>query len=163
MLTGIKDGFEARGIAVKCLFSMRDPVSRIRSHLKMEIAKGRISQDSEVDALTSFYAGPEAAARMRYDITLQEMKKAFTNGQCYTTIFEKMFQAEEITKFARWAGVAADPDAGAKRVNARGSGQSPLPASLEETIAKHYRPVYEAAAQAHPEVIDLWRSARHVL
>ena len=46
-LKRIKDGFEAKDIPVKVMFAMRDPVARLRSHLKMEMAKGRVPARAE--------------------------------------------------------------------------------------------------------------------
>lgn len=163
MLAGIRDGFAKRGIRVRAMFSMRDPVARLRSQLKMEMAKGRVTERDEASALAAFYAGEEAAARMRYDLTLAAMDEVFAPEDRYVALFETLFSPDGVAAFARWADVPVEPEAGAAPVNARGSGKNALPEDLVAEIARHYRPVYEAAAARNPEVARLWPSARHAL
>ncbi|MGX9354299.1 sulfotransferase family protein [Roseobacteraceae bacterium S113] len=163
ILGGIQDGFAARGLRVRAMFSMRDPVARLRSHLKMEMAKGRVDEGNEAQALEAFYAGPEAAARMRYDLTLEAMEAVFAPEHRFIALFETLFSAEGTAEFANWAEVPLEPDAGAAPVNARGSGKNALPEDLAAKIARHYAPVYEAAARRKPEVEALWPSAKYVL
>ncbi|WP_425038957.1 sulfotransferase family protein [Primorskyibacter sp. S187A] len=163
MLAGIRDGFAARDIKVRAMFSMRDPVARLRSHLKMEMAKGRIDETDEISALDAFFAGPEAAARMRYDLTLAAMEEVFAPQDRFITLFETLFTPEGVSEFAQWADVPLEPEAGSVSVNARGSGKETLPDSLMAKIALHYRPVYEAAARRKPEIARLWPSAAYVL
>lgn len=163
MLKGICDGFADRGITTKVMFSMRDPVARLRSHLKMEMAKGRITEGDETAALEAFFAGPEAAARMRYDMTLEAMEATFSPENRFVALFETLFTPIGTAEFAQWADVPVEQNAGSAPVNARGSGKTSLDEGLTARIAQHYSPVYEAAARRRPEIVELWPSARFVL
>ncbi len=164
MLAGIRDGFEARGIPTRAFFAMRDPVARLRSHMRMDQQKGYIdSSENEAEDMRSFFAGPEAAARMRYDLTLAAMEQSFAPEARYICLFEEMFTPAGVAAFSAFAEVPADPQAGSQQVNARGSGSAPLPEELEQQIALHYRPVYEAVARRLPQITTLWPSARWVL
>lgn len=163
MLAAIRDGFAARNIAVKALFAMRDPVARLRSHLRMDRQKGRIPDGGdEAEALRAFYPTEEAAARSRYDRTLDALEAVFAPGDRHVCLFEELFTPDGTAAFAAFAGVPTDPAAGRVQVNARGARTAPLSPALEAEIARHYRPVYEAAAARLPQVVDLWPSARHV-
>lgn len=156
-------GFDSRGIAVKVLFSMRDPVDRLRSHLRMEMDKGRLPHSPENEApLRAFYASPEAEARSRYDQTLTALESVFAPSDRFVTTFETLFTASCITDLSRFAGVPVDPQAGMRAVNSRARGAA-LSDDLTAEIAQHYAPVYEAVARRLPHIIEVWPSARYVL
>lgn len=160
MLAGIRDGFAAKDIHSRAMFAMRDPVARLRSHLAMEIAKGRVKNGDEAALLEEFFNTPEAAARSRYDLTLAAIEAVFAPEDRFTTLFEELFTPEGTARFADWAGVATEAGAGGRAVNARGSGATSLPEALEARIVATYRPVYEAVFARLPQARTLWPSAR---
>lgn len=163
LLDEIQSGFTKRDIAVKVVFAMRDPVARLDSHLRMEVAKGRVTRKgTEAERLRSFYASDEATARSRYDRTLSVVDTCVAPEDLHLCLFEDMFTPKGISALAAFAGVAEEPEAGAKAVNARAKGEA-VPNELAAEIAAHYRPVYEAVAERLPQVAHLWPSARYVL
>lgn len=163
LLERIKTGMAAQGAAVKVLFSMRDPVDRLRSHLRMEMAKGRLPASDDNEApLRAFYASKEAKARSHYNQTLNAIEQVFEPANTHICLFEDLFTPEGITALARFANVPADPLAGSKMVNAREKGRG-ISEALEAEIANHYAPVYTAVAARLPQVKTLWPSARFVL
>lgn len=162
-LARIRDGFATRGIAVKTLFSMRDPVDRLRSHLRMEMEKGRQPQSTDNEApLAAFYASDEAEARSRYDRTLENIESVFDPADCYVTAFETLFTANGIADLSRFAQVPIDAQAGMRAVNSRAKG-SGISETLEAEIAHHYAPVYRAVARRLPQIAEIWPSARFAL
>ncbi|WP_121629725.1 sulfotransferase family protein [Tropicibacter alexandrii] len=164
MLTGIRDGFAERDIAVKVIFAMRDPVARLRSQLKMDLDKGYLnSSGDEAADLAAFHAGAEAAARTRYDMTLDAVEQVFEAENRHICLFEEMTTPDGIADLSRFADIPADPKAGGQQVNARGSGGNPLPEDLTRAIAQHYAPVYHAVAARLPQIAQVWPSARYVL
>lgn len=156
-LARIRDGMAAHGIETRIIFAMRDPVERLRSHLNMDRAKGYTQAD-----LAAFYATDEAEARSRYDRTLDTITAVFPPEAVHLCLFETLFTPDGITALAEFAGVAADTEAGAERVNAR-SGSAPVDAALSADIARHYAPVYTRVAEVFPQISELWPSARVVL
>ncbi|AUC55263.1 hypothetical protein CDO87_19765 [Sagittula sp. P11] len=162
-LARIKQGFEQRGIAVKVLFSMRDPVDRIRSHMRMEMAKDRLpSSEDNTEPLRAFYAGAEAEARTRYDRTMTAIAQVFAPQDSHLCLFEELFTPKGIAALAQFAEVPVDADAGGQAVNARAKG-SGLSEDIVAEIATHYRPVYEAVALRFPQIASLWASAKYAL
>lgn len=162
-LARIKQGFEQRGIAVKVLFSMRDPVDRIRSHMRMEMAKDRLpSSEDNTEPLRAFYAGAEAEARTRYDRTMTAIAQVFAPQDSHLCLFEQLFTPKGIAALAQFAEVPVDADAGGQAVNARAKG-SGLSEDIVAEIATHYRPVYEAVALRFPKIASLWASAKYAL
>lgn len=163
VLARIRDGFSTRGITVKALFSMRDPVDRLRSHLRMEMEKGRQPESPDNDApLAAFYATDEAAARTRYDLTLDAIEAVFAPENRFLTPFETLFTAHGIAELSRFADVPVDPQAGMRAVNSRSKG-SGVSEDLEAEIAHHYAGVYESATRRLPQVAEVWPSARFAL
>lgn len=159
----IQSGFAPHGIAVKAVFSMRDPVARLESHFRMELAKKRLPPDADVvTSLRAFYPGVEAEARSRYDHTLAVLEQCFAPEDRHICLFEEVFTPEGIAALSRFANVPVDADAGARSVNARAKG-APLPQDLVAEIAQHYQPVYAAVAKRLPQVAELWPSARFAL
>ncbi|MGP6088309.1 hypothetical protein [Antarctobacter jejuensis] len=162
MLARIKSGLEVHGITLKLIFSVRDPVDRIRSQMRMEMEKGRLPVSAENEApLRAFYATAEAEARTRYDTTLDAIEAIFAPEDCFITCFETLFTAHGITDLSRFAGVPVDPQAGMRAVNSRGKG-SGVSDELTAEIARHYAPVYEAVARRLPQIAEVWPSAEHV-
>ncbi|WP_226621311.1 sulfotransferase family protein [Alloyangia pacifica] len=164
MLARIRDGFVTRGIAVKAIFSMRDPVDRLRSHMRMEMAKERLAaEESNAAPLRAFYATAEAEARSRYDRTIAAMEQVFAPEDRFLCLFEDLFTPEGIAALSGFADVPSDPSQGGQAVNARAKGSGRLHEDLLAEIAAHYRPAYEAAAERLPQVRALWPSAPYAL
>ncbi|MHA6323502.1 sulfotransferase family protein [Roseivivax sp. CAU 1753] len=159
----IRQGFEARGIATKAIFVMRDPVERLRSHMRMEMEKGRLPLSDANDApLRGFYASAEAEARSRYDRTLEAIEAVFPASDRHIALFEEIFTPEGTRALAEFAGVPVEAEAGARQVNARGKG-SKVSEDVRIEIARHYAPVYAAVAERLPQVRALWPGADRVL
>lgn len=163
-LARIREGFAKRGIAVKAIFSMRDPVDRLRSHMRMEMAKDRLgAEESNAAPLRAFYATAEAEARSRYDRTIAAVEQVFGPEDRFLCLFEDLFTPEGIAALSEFAQVPCDPSQGGQAVNARAKGSGSLPDDLLAEIAAHYRPAYEAAAARLPKVRTLWPSAPYAL
>ncbi|MCH2165520.1 MAG: hypothetical protein MK098_12830 [Marinovum sp.] len=163
ILKGIQDGFAAKDIKTRAMFAMRDPVARLRSHMNMEIAKGRVNTGDEAQLLADFYKTKEAASRSRYDLTLGAMEDVFGPEDRFITLFEELFTPKGTARFADWACVATERNAGGKAVNARGSGHNELPDALISEIVQTYRHVYEAVFDRLPKARDLWPSSQYLI
>ena len=165
LLRKIRSGMQDNGIHTKTIFSMRDPVERIRSHMRMDMAKGRLDETDDIEtALRAFYPTAEAAARSRYDLTLEAIEAVFEPNDVHVCFFEELFTPDGVAALARFARVPVEKDAGGTKVNARGSdGPQTLDDALRMEIARHYAPVYRAVAERFPRIVTLWPSARYVL
>jgi hypothetical protein len=161
-LARIRTGFEKRGIMVKAVFSMRDPVDRLRSHMRMEMAKGRLAEQDNSTALLAFAQSDEATARSRYDITINALRAVFDPSQIHLCLFEELFTPSGIANLAHFSHVPVDTDAGAQAVNARAKG-SDLSEDLVAEVARLYAPVYETVAEHLPQIATRWPSAQYVL
>ena len=163
MLAMISYGFATRGIETKVIFSMRDPVARLKSHFRMDIQKGRIPEPKDFDAaLVDFAKSDEGAARSRYDLTLANIKEAFPEGQTHICLFEELFTPEGVQSLSEFSGVPLATNAGGTKVNARQGGSDASEKAAKE-IAMHYAQVYQSVAQDFPQIETLWPQAKAVL
>ena len=160
-LRRIAHGMAAKGIDTRALFSMRDPVARLASHLRMDMAKGRLPRAPISESLAQSHDTPEPRARSRYDETIAALDAVFAPEALHLTLFEELFTPDGITRLAAFADVEADLGAGGTAVNARGA-QDPIPEALEARIAAYYAPVYTAVIDRLPQAAWLWPSARHL-
>lgn len=160
-LARIRDGFADRGIAVKVIFAMRDPVARLRSHLRMDQDKGyRAGTGDEVADLAAFYASPDAEARSRYDATLEALEAVFEPEARHVCLMEEMTTEAGCAALSAFAGIPVDPGARSQMVNTRGQLGTSLPDDLVTAITGHYGAVYAAVARRMPQVAEHWPSAR---
>lgn len=163
MLAMISYGFASRGIETKVIFSMRDPVARLKSHFRMDIQKGRIPEPKDFDAaLVEFAKSDEGTARSRYDLTLANISEAFPEGQTHICLFEELFTPEGVQSLSEFSGVPLATNAGGTKVNARQGGSDASEKAAKE-IAMHYAQVYQTVAQDFSQIETLWPQAKAVL
>lgn len=162
-LITIRQGLEARGMTVRAIYAMRDPVERLWSQLRMDIERGRADEAQyPAEALLAFSKTPEAQARSDYDRTLATLEEVFAKDERHICLFEEVFTPEGIANLSRFAGVDADPGAGERVVNER-PGRRSFSDEVTREVARALAPVYEAAAARLPQITTLWPSARFVL
>ncbi len=163
MLAMISYGFATRGIETKVIFSMRDPVARLKSHFRMDIQKGRIPEPKDFDAaLVEFAKSDEGTVRSRYDLTLANISEAFPEGQTHICLFEELFTPKGVQSLSEFSGVPLATNAGGTKVNARQGGSDASENAAKE-IAMHYAQVYETVAQDFQQIETLWPQAKAVL
>lgn len=99
---------------IKVLFLMRDPIERIRSGLSMSLRLGQIAPEAvaggmELDRIT--------LRRSRYEITLSNLRSAFTPDQLHVCFYEALFTREAIEGICAFLEIdCVEPDF-ALRVN----------------------------------------------
>ena len=163
MLGMISYGFATRGIKTKVIFSMRDPVARLKSHFRMDIQKGRIAEPEDFDAaLIEFAKSNEGEARSRYDLTLENIKTVFDEDNRHICLFEELFSPNGIEQLSAFSGVQLESSAGGTKVNAR-QGGSGISEDTAQKIAAHYAQVYRSVATDFPQISELWPQAKTVL
>lgn len=158
----IRAGFRRRGIAVKVLFLMRDPVARSFSAARMLSDKenrlaaeaGRPATTSAEDWLDRNLQAEYMRLRSDYPATLSALHAAFRPDEIHTEFYETMFTPDGLDRLSRFLGVTADPEKAAQRVNE--GRPAPLPPELAERAARHFAPVYDWAARTYPQTRDHW-------
>lgn len=163
----IHKGFARRGIRVKVLFLMRDPVARSFSAARMLAAKeSRMAQATGGETVT-----PELwlernlrteGMRLRsdYPATIAALHKVFAPEDIHLEFYETLFTPEGLARLSAFTGIAGDPAFAAQRVN-EGRAE-PLPDDLARRAAREFAHVYRWAESAHPAIRDRWQGFAHL-
>jgi hypothetical protein len=157
-LREIREGFEARGIRVKIVFLMRDPVERCWSAARMKAR--RLDRDSGEEAshaiLRDFFRSPHYQVRTRYDRVLATIAASgIPPADVYCGLYEEMFTPPGIERLSRFFDVPADTTFGERHVFSVRSRSCP-PLALAEEVARFYADTYAAVAERFPRVRSLW-------
>lgn len=149
----IKSAFSERNVQVRAIFMMRDPVERCLSAARMY--RGRapdnhhlpISQTTPTgEALLTLYRHPRFEMLTRYDLTLESLEQAFEASELYVGFYEDLFTSDKISKIELFCGVAPRTPNFSRRVNESGFKTEDVDDDILARVARHYRGVYDAAA-----------------
>lgn len=157
----IREGFEARGIELKVIFLMRDPVQRCWSVVRMHNKKGKSRDNidvtlSEEKALISYYNSLNARIRTNYHRTIQELNSSpVPEENIFYGIYEELFTLKEITRLSHFLGLEPNHDFSGNRFNATNP-DSALSDNTIQLISQEYKPVYEYCAKKFPQTQTLW-------
>ncbi|SDJ05289.1 hypothetical protein [Salipiger marinus] len=160
VLKQIRDGFEARGIAVRALFLMRDPVSRCVSAAQMNRRKSDRNEGVPTggtldEAVLAYAQSPQARLRGDYRHTVESLRAVFPEQALYFGLYETMFTLDSLAALSRFAGVSLRPELARRRVNAfrKSEGVSERTrANLRDIL----EPEYAFCLQAFPETANHW-------
>jgi hypothetical protein len=160
VLSRIDREFASRGVEVRAVLLLRDPIERAWSGLRMERRKGRLPEgrsDAEV-FLDRYVAGNAPPNTPRYAKSLAALERAFPPERRRVCLYESLFRPESIADLSRWLGIPARPEAGSQRVNAAGA-PSALPDGLADEAAAWFAEDYAATVARLPEARRLWPHA----
>lgn len=161
VLETIRDGMARRGIPVRALFLMRDPVARCISSAQMNRRKRSreeaVPLDGGLDAAVLAYAHtPQAQLRADYTRTVQALGQVFAPEDTFFGFYETLFQPSEIARLSQFAGVSCRPDMARQKINAHTKTEG-----VSETTSRQLRailaPTYDFCAQMFPETQALWQ------
>jgi len=161
-LARIRGGFAARGIRVKAVFLMRDPVERAWSALRMYRRKGLLpgilDGAGDDDALLARFAQSDHALRRgRYEHTVEALDRTFAPEEIYFGFYEDLFEPERIDALSRFLSIPSRPEAREDRYNV-----SPRTQTLSPTAHRAVRDAYgetlRFCANRFPQVRRLWGS-----
>lgn len=165
-LARIAEGFAARGIAVRVVFLMRDPVQRCWSAIRMTRRQGKpqggTAQDlSEEQALEAHAFGAYAGLRTRYDLTLARLEQVFAPEALHVGLYETLFQPDSLARLSGFLGLPPDPDFARHRFNVSDK-TAPVSSDLQARIARHYADVYRDCARRFPGIEAHWPGFAHL-
>jgi hypothetical protein len=161
-LRQVRDEFQSRGIAVKTLFVMRDPVERCWSHLKMLVKNGKVDRLFEpihdIHAqFPAFCRSQEAMLRTNYPVTIERLRQVFPEQDIHFGFYETMFQPEEIERLSAFLGIPPQPEMGNVRVH--GGASRSLPKGARVAARSVLEPVYAQTQALFPQTRDFWTAA----
>lgn len=142
----VRDGFAARGVEVRVLFVLRDPVERCWSQVRM---MRRDNPDaafppSEAEHLRRAHTTWAHQVRTRYDQTLARLEAVFPPEALHVALYEQLLTPEGIAALCRFLDLdPAAPDLD-RRVFASPK-TAALPDDVAGEVATRFAPVYEDA------------------
>jgi hypothetical protein len=105
LLANIKKEFNQRGIAVKIVFLMREPISRLESAIKMGIRRkgGRLREISGMEMARKMHEQLNShydLLRSNYSYTCQQIDQAFPDNEIFYGFYETLFSEREIKRLS---------------------------------------------------------------
>lgn len=162
----IRDGFARRGVKVKAVFLMRDPVERCWSQQRMVERMGRPERYIRIDGdtesnLLAYHTTAHCHLLTDYHRTLANLEAAFAPEDIHFGFYETMFEADEIARLSRFLGLAPKPELVENRFNTSDK-TSEISDAAKARIAEEYRPVYEDCAARFPVTREIWGGWKHL-
>ena len=150
----IRAKLESFGFDVKVVFIMRDPFERIYSSVRASkkrmlrfsgstlVVDGSLPPEDE-DLLLSAYKDPGIAFRTRYDLTMQNLEKAFAPDQIFYTLYEDLFRPPCLSRMASFLGVDVDIFDAGQFLNVSPRSGGIISEAIVRQIVDYYSDVYE--------------------
>lgn len=157
-LRTIRDGMLARGIKIKVIFLMRDPVSRCFSQARMKAASYRargMGSDSAQDWLQANFNEGVMHFRSDYPTVVGNLRQVFQPEEIYIDLYETLFTPAGQAALEAFVGLPLDP--ALRDTKVREGRPDELTDDLARRVAKEYHFVYDWAAREFPQVRDLWQ------
>ena len=104
----IKHEFAKMGIGVKVLISIRNPIDRIKSAVRLNLNRQDYREGITLgtknfeDALRQYYVSEHCEIRTNYHETIEKARSIFGAQNVYVAIFETMFSTSEIERFLKF-------------------------------------------------------------
>lgn len=159
-LLKIQQGFEERGVNVKAIILIREPLSRIKSAVRFNLdrknyGEGIMPFETNFEAaLDQYYQSEHCTLRTRYQHIIEEARKVFDDDQLHIGVYETMFTEPEMKRLSGFLGIETRSEFGAVRVNkTQGAVYETF---IDEAIKEYYTDVYEYCRLNYPITKDLW-------
>jgi hypothetical protein len=162
-LREIQSEIEARGLRLRTIFLMRDPIERIISSVRMNLRKKeRLVPEQEIEALRRTVSRRPRGieARSDYRHTLQALDAAFGLQEVYVGFYESLFCQESIRSLCAYLGIPYREADVEKRFNVSATNTA-LPEDVLEALGAWQSDTWSACRERFPSVDfdTLWPTA----
>lgn len=135
-LMEIKNNFNLRGINVKVIFLMRDPVERIWSAQRMN---ERVTGNKFT--LLESYQAKYIEMLTRYEDIIPKIRSVFDDADIYINFYENLFTEQSINEITDFLSLPRTTPDYNKRVNA--SRYQEIPKGDRQVVAEYYSETYD--------------------
>ena len=154
-LKGINTSFQARGIPVKPVFLMRDPIDRLISSQRMKLRKQGLRDAATEVATLRKRVAKGSGLRSNYGQTLEALDQAFGLEHCFVGLFETLFTKPTYSELCHFLGIPYQEPAWGEKVNVSAT-KTVIPDDLLAEMGRQYAEDLKQAQQALPN-LDLQR------
>lgn len=166
VLAAVRDAFGRRGVAVKAVLLLRDPVERCWSAVRMIDRKrdgSAADATGEADRLRAYFRTENAVFRTDYASIASRTRSVFPGDAAHVALYEEMTTPHEIARLGDFVGGALRIDDPGTRVNASPK-QAEIPDDLADEVARFYAEAYAFARREFgaARIDRLWPHARRV-
>lgn len=115
----IKDGFNSRGIEVRVVFLMREPINRLSSSVRMNFRKKerKINNSSVLAAMKKRLGADGQDIRNNYGNTYKNLVKVFAEHERFIGFYESIFSSSEIERLRQVLNLATNEFDTSQKVN----------------------------------------------
>jgi hypothetical protein len=156
----LKNKFFEKGIDIKIIILVRDPLSRIKSAVRFNLDRGDYSEGiklNETDfesALIQYYDTEHCLIRTKYENIIAEAESVFTSDSIYIGFYENMFEKIEVERLSKFLQVEPKFDFAKVKVNKTRNAISDTFADLK--VKAYYADTYEYFYKNYPVSNELW-------
>ena len=159
-LCKIRDSFQERGIRVKVVILIRDPLARIKSSVRSNLDRGNYNEgirDQEKnfdEAINQYYCSQHCVMRTRYPNIISRAREVFEHDDIFIGVYETLFQSAELRRLSKFLEIEENIKFRKVWVNQT---QTKVRETLhDDDIKEYYRDVYEFSANEFPETCEFW-------
>ena len=159
-LKEIKASLARRGIPVKPVFLMRDPIERLISSQRMKLRKQGVRDGAtEVETLRKRVAKGRGL-RSDYGQTLEALDQAFGLEHCFIDLFETLFKPGTYAKLCAFLSIPYQEPAWGEKVNVSAT-TNVIPDDLLAAMGRQHAGDLQRAQQLLPghDLQQLWPTA----
>ncbi|MFM9073857.1 MAG: sulfotransferase [Cyanobium sp.] len=162
-LRQISSEIKARGLQLRTIFLLRDPVERIISSVRMNLRKkGQLQAEQEIQALRrAVIRKPRGIdGRSNYRHTLEALDRAFGLENVYVGFYESLFREDSIRSLCAYLEIPYRPADFEKRLNVSAT-DTGLPDDLMEALGAWQRDTWTYCQARFPDrdLEHLWPTA----
>lgn len=156
----IKREFLERGIDVKVVILVREPLSRIKSAVRFNLDRKNYSEgikpfeNNFISALEQYYKTEHCLLRTTYKNIIVETSKTFKSEDIHIGLYENMFEENEVLRLSEFLQIQPNFEIAKVHVNKTKGVVSDTP--LDTEIKDYYTDTYEFMKSEFPIVTSLW-------
>lgn len=156
----INSEFNKRGVRVKGLILIRDPLSRIKSAVRFNMDRRNYSEgigSADLDfrgALESYYRSEHCFLRTNYGSIIREARQVLPLEDLYVGIYENIFTYSEVQRLSNFLGVDLNIEHVGKKVNKTVGVAEETP--IDFSVKDYYSAVYKFCFDNYPVTRQLW-------
>lgn len=157
----IREQFHLRGVNVKVVIFIRDPVRRIKSAVRKNLDKKNFKEGIRkgttdfTDAVRQYYPSEHCRLRTSYDETILQAFEVFGRDKVYVGVFEDMFEPANVKKLSDFCGIRTRQEFASVTIN-RTQTEVHSDEALEYELMIAYQNVYDFCFENFPSTRRLW-------